>query len=186
MKKTMFLIFLSLFVNLLIAQENEYSTMFKIDSENLDTSQFKKVSIKKDNFTNIITIKSKRPSYSARFMPEIFITENVVVLKLNLNYHDSNWIFLKEATVMINGETKEYFPLNINKVVFSGNYVKENSYIIVDNEWLSFLNKIKTEKDEIEIRYQGEYQKDIKIHKLEIRQILLIMDVLKELEKIKT
>lgn len=169
--------------SLIIDKTSEYEKRIK------DLS--KHFSVKKDEFQNITWYKPKSVSryYANDFYIYFGVNEGVLTKpRFVVSYTGDDWLFWKQAILLIDGVSVSYNPIEVPKRDNDGGQVYEKSDNVLYESFMSKLYLFKEAKI-VKYRLQGDYYKDFTLsnqRKKDILNSLKLYELMNLLEKIKT
>ncbi len=169
--------------SLITAKTSEYQKMIKDLSNNF--------SIKKDEFQNVTwyTPKSVSRYYANDFYIYFGVNSGVLTKpRFVISYTGDDWLFWKEAILLIDGESFSYNPIETPKRDNDGGKVYEKSDAVLHESFMSKLYLFKEAKT-VKYRLQGDYYKDFTLsnqRKKDILNSLKLYELMNLLEEIKT
>ena len=129
----------------------------------LSKEDLKKFRVENDKFSGQTTIRPDFTYSDPTIRIKLVISDNMMFLYLISSYQGSDWIFMKNATLLIDGQKYEYTLSNESQNVRTG-YVTEYSTDYVKKDMMKIVEAIADSKEIIEVRFSG--SKGVKDFKL--------------------
>lgn len=149
----------------------------KVIFSKVDKEKLKDFKVNEDKFKNSVFINHKKNTGN-RIRIYIGINSNEAFLRLVSDYHGSDWIFMNQVILLIDGNKYKYEISNPVRDIVSGSGVKEKSDALVNAELEVIVKAIAGSKGKVEIRFSGENKvEDFTLSQREINCIQETLDI---------
>lgn len=147
----------------------------------LSQEDLKGFKVKEDKFRKVTFIHHK---LEGRNYPYLAISaDNLLSMRIVMNYYGSNWIFFDKIIFLCNDETFEVKDLDVDRKIRGTNSVYETADFRVDNSLYSFFYKAFESGKDIEYQLSGKYSSDGKLKSSEIKVLLSVFYLYRKLKK---
>lgn len=147
----------------------------------LSEDDLKGFKVKEDRFKKVTFIHHK---LEGRNYPYLVITaDNLLSMRIVMNYSGSNWIFFDKIIFLCNDETFEVKDLDVDRTIGGPNSVYETADFRVDNSLYSFFYKAFESRKDIEYQLSGKYSYNGKLKSSEIKVLLSVFYLYSKLKK---
>lgn len=129
----------------------------------LTKEDLKKFKIESDKFSGITTIRPDFVYSNPTIRIRLDWNDSKIALYLISSYEGSDWLFMNNAIILVDGQKFQYQIKSGERNVNVG-YVTEYSTDIVNENMMNLVNAIANSKEQIDVRFSGSKgEKDFKL-----------------------
>lgn len=142
----------------------------RIDASKISSENLKMFNVETDKFTKALIINSKRVGDIIE--PSIFVYDDIIMMKIRVSYYGQTWIYMDNIQFLVNDDVFGFDTGVTDKIIRNNGTVLEVADIIVTDDILEQLRRLKSSKDKTFIRLQGKSYSDRRLYAPEILKIM--------------